>query len=200
MWFCVVIPRPLPTPIHWKVSSRVDVWYGNREIPLRLPGNAFRKPPTIRQGQPDSGVHPSRFRYRSQGDLPAGSPVAHAGNSFLGAFFRVSLFLQDNQISEDQFREIVRKQYDKKFGRFGEAVVESNMEVMTQGFNLTQEIVYGEVDDPDTSSMRLSPLAPLTDHEIAPTAGCAESGCDSCSPPEGQPERPEVMTLFKIRL
>ena len=35
------------------------------------------------------------------------------------------------------------------------------MEVMTQGFNLTQEIHYGEVDDPDTSSMRLSPLAPL---------------------------------------
>jgi pyruvate-ferredoxin/flavodoxin oxidoreductase len=120
------------------------------------------------------------------------------GNSFLGAFFRVSSFLQDNQISEEQFRDIVRKQYDKKFGRFGDAVVESNMEVMTQGFKLTQEIKYGEVEDPDTSSMRLSPVIPLTEHEMAPTAGCAESGCDSCSPPENQPSRPEVMTLSKF--
>ena len=25
-------------------------------------------------------------------------------------------------------------------------------------------------------------------HEMVPTAGCAESGCDSRSPPEGQPD------------
>ena len=33
---------------------------------------------------------------------------------------------------------------------------------------------------------------------MAPTAGCAESGCDSCSPPEGQPDRPELMKLSKF--
>jgi len=120
------------------------------------------------------------------------------GNSFLGAFFRVSSFLQDNHISEEQFRDVVQKQYEKKFGRFGEAVVQSNMEVMTQGFNLTQEIVYGEIEDPDTSSMRHSPLAPLGDNEMPPTAGCGESGCSSCSPPEDQPERAPVQTMAKF--
>lgn len=120
------------------------------------------------------------------------------GNSFLGAFFRVSAFLDDNSINEAQFRDVVEKQYQKKFGRFGEAVVSSNMEVMTQGFNLTQEITYGEVEDADTSSMRQSPLAPIGDHEITPTAGCAESGCSSCEPPEEQPERAPVQTLAKF--
>jgi len=120
------------------------------------------------------------------------------GNSFLGAFFRVSSFLQDNHISEEQFRDVVQKQYEKKFGRFGDAVVQSNMEVMTQGFNLTQEIVYGEVEDADTSSMRFSPVAPFGENEMPPTAGCDESGCSSCAPPEGQPERAPVHTLAKF--
>ena len=31
----------------------------------------------------------------------------------------------------------------KKFGRFGEAVVESNMTVMTQGFERVQEVTIG---------------------------------------------------------
>ena len=46
------------------------------------------------------------------------------GNSFLGAFFRVSPFLKTFGISEEQFHKVVRKQYEKKFGRFGDAVVD----------------------------------------------------------------------------
>ena len=49
------------------------------------------------------------------------------GNSFLGAFFRVSPFLKHNDISDEPFLATVKKQYEKKFGRFGEAVVTSNM-------------------------------------------------------------------------
>ena len=128
-------PKAFTTPIHWKVSSRVDVWYGNREIPLRLPGNAFRKPTdnssrTTRFGCSSFQVSISLAR------RPPGRISSCACREFLpGRLLRVSSFLQDNQISEDQFREIVRKQYDKKFGRFGEAVVESNV-IVTQGFNL----------------------------------------------------------------
>ena len=56
------------------------------------------------------------------------------GNAFLGGFFRVSgLSWRKYGIDEARFREVVRNQYDKKFGRFGEAVVESNMTVMTEG-------------------------------------------------------------------
>src|SRR5204862_6939826 len=76
------------------------------------------------------------------------------GNSFLGAFFRVSPFLKSFGITEENFQEVVRKQYEKKFSRFGATVVTSNMEVMNQGFSRVQEINYGELDAPDRSSMR----------------------------------------------
>src|SRR6185436_3776334 len=42
------------------------------------------------------------------------------GNSFLGAFFRVSPFLKIYGINEEMFLADVKKQYEKKFGRFGE--------------------------------------------------------------------------------
>ena len=43
------------------------------------------------------------------------------GNAFLGAFFKVSSFLADNAINTEHFHEVVRAQYVKKFGRFGDA-------------------------------------------------------------------------------
>ena len=43
-------------------------------------------------------------------------------------------YLREFRITPEQFRKVVHKQYVKKFGRFGDAVVNSNMEVMTQGF------------------------------------------------------------------
>lgn len=74
------------------------------------------------------------------------------GNSFLGAFFRVSSFLKDYNIKEKDFLQTVRNQYKKKFGRFGEAVVESNMTVMQAGFKEVVQVEYGDLDAPDTSS------------------------------------------------
>lgn len=120
------------------------------------------------------------------------------GNSFLGGFFRVSSFLQDNDITEEQFQDVVRKQYEKKFGRFGDAVVESNMEVMTQGFSRVEEIVYGEIEDADTSSMRKPPVQPVVKTSINPTAGCWASGCDDHAMPEGQAPRSPVQTQAKF--
>ncbi|MBL67270.1 MAG: oxidoreductase [Verrucomicrobiales bacterium] len=121
------------------------------------------------------------------------------GNSFLGGFFKVSSFLKDHKISEEDYHDIVRKTYDKKFGRFGEKVVESNMKVMLGGFERVTEINYGEIDDPDTSSMRNPMLAPNNagSIEMPETAGCSASGCPSCAMPEGQ-ERHPFQTLEKF--
>ena len=74
------------------------------------------------------------------------------GNAFLGAFFAVSPLLQEFRISQEQFHEVVHKQYVKKFGRLGEGVVKSNMEVMTQGFERVSEIRIGELAAADRST------------------------------------------------
>jgi pyruvate-ferredoxin/flavodoxin oxidoreductase len=120
------------------------------------------------------------------------------GNSFLGAFFRVSPFLKTFGISEEQFHKVVRKQYEKKFARFGDAVVASNMTVMTEGFSLVQEIKIGAGGDPDRSSMRNPLLAPQGDHQFAPTAGCGSAGCGSIPMPAAQAVRAPFQTLAKF--
>ncbi|MEE9118891.1 MAG: 2-oxoacid:acceptor oxidoreductase family protein, partial [Calditrichia bacterium] len=74
------------------------------------------------------------------------------GNSFLGAFFGVSSFLQDYNIPKEDFIQTVKNQYNKKFGRFGEAVVDSNMTVMKEGYNNVIKVEHGNVDAKDTSS------------------------------------------------
>jgi pyruvate-ferredoxin/flavodoxin oxidoreductase len=112
------------------------------------------------------------------------------GNAFLGAFFAVSGFLERFDISADRFREIVRKQYDKKFGRFGQAVVDSNMKVMTDGMTRVREVPYGAIDAPDLSSMRGTPLTP-----------CGTCGIEStsvCDAPDEQPSRIPMVTRDKF--
>ena len=83
------------------------------------------------------------------------------GNAFLGAFFAVSPMLQEFGITQEQFREVVHKQYVKKFGKLGDAVVQSNMEVMMQGFERVKEIEIGEVTAADHSSLRGQALLPI---------------------------------------
>ncbi|MHC4848470.1 MAG: 2-oxoacid:acceptor oxidoreductase family protein, partial [Planctomycetota bacterium] len=108
------------------------------------------------------------------------------GNAFLGAFFGVSTFLSDNDIGREHFDKIVRAQYEAKFGRFGAAVVESNMKVMTAGFERIREVAYGDVDAPDLSKMRGDRLHPLNENKgfELPT------GCGGAC----QPERAPVQT------
>ncbi len=73
------------------------------------------------------------------------------GNAFLGAFFHVSPFLKTFHIPVEEYQATIRKQYEKKFGRFGESVVNSNMQVMQAGFDNVIEVPYGAIDAPDTS-------------------------------------------------
>jgi pyruvate-ferredoxin/flavodoxin oxidoreductase len=109
------------------------------------------------------------------------------GNAFLGAFFKVSPFLKIYDIDPEHFREVVHKQYVKRFGRLGEAVVESNMKVMTAGFERVAEIAYGEAEDPDRSKMRGELLLPVSD--------CGGGGCRPMTAPAGQAERQRVFQI-----
>ena len=120
------------------------------------------------------------------------------GNSFLGAFFRVSPFLKTFGITEENFQKVVHKQYVKKFGRFGDAVVTSNRTVMNEGWARVQEIKIGRGDDDDRSSMRNPLLKPLGEHHFEPTAGCGSSGCGSVPMPAAQPARAPFQTLAKF--
>ncbi|MFP6895399.1 MAG: 2-oxoacid:acceptor oxidoreductase family protein [Roseibacillus sp.] len=121
------------------------------------------------------------------------------GNSFLGAFFAVSSFLEDHEISHDKYVSVIRKQYEKKFGRFGEAVVESNMQVMEQGFQQVVEIKCGESEDADRSSMRLEPLAPVGEsYNILPTAGCGGGNLSTLEAPAEQEAKIPLVTLGKF--
>ncbi|HIG10825.1 MAG: 2-oxoacid:acceptor oxidoreductase family protein [bacterium] len=105
------------------------------------------------------------------------------GNAFLGAFFAVSPFLDKFDIDQERFHEVVRAQYQKKFGRFGEAVVESNMTVMTEGFARIREVSFGDLEAQDASSMRGLPMLPC---------GTCES-TQTCETPAEQSERPALM-------
>ena len=111
------------------------------------------------------------------------------GNAFLGAFFSVSPMLEEFGITPEQFRDAVHKQYVKKFGKLGEGVVNSNMEVMTKGFALVREIKVGELEAPDRSTLRGKALLPvLMPESLAAHEGCG-TGCRTMEPPEAQPER-----------
>jgi len=108
------------------------------------------------------------------------------GNAFLGAFFAVSPLLQEFGITQEQFREVVHRQYVKKFGRLGDAVVSSNMEVMTQGFERVREIRVGELEAADRSTLRGQALLPVVAAGNGNGNGC---GCRSHEIPDGQGER-----------
>jgi pyruvate-ferredoxin/flavodoxin oxidoreductase len=118
------------------------------------------------------------------------------GNAFLGAFFAVSSLLEEFGITQEQYREVVYKQYVKKFGKLGEAVVQSNMEVMTQGFERVKEIKIGELSAPDHSSLRGQALLPILEEvpALAEVGACA-SGCRSTPVPAGQRPRAPIDSI-----
>jgi pyruvate-ferredoxin/flavodoxin oxidoreductase len=117
------------------------------------------------------------------------------GNAFLGAFFAVSPMLQEFGITQEQYRDVVMKQYVKKFGKLGEAVVNSNMEVMTQGFERVKEIAIGEMAAADKSSLRGQPLLPILEMATVGGDSCTTGGCRSTPPPAGQGTRPPIASI-----
>lgn len=82
------------------------------------------------------------------------------GNAFLGAFFRVSTLLDEYHIPEEEFLKIVRKQYEKKFGKLGVSVIDSNMKIMQEGFENVIEVKVKDLEAPDRSTMSASLTLP----------------------------------------
>jgi pyruvate-ferredoxin/flavodoxin oxidoreductase len=122
------------------------------------------------------------------------------GNAFLGGFFAVSTLLGEFGVTQEQFRDVVYKQYVKKFGKMGEAVVQSNMEVMIQGFERVKEINIGELAAADRSSLRGQALLPILDvepefAEVAADSGCRAGGCRSIPTPSEQGTRTPISTI-----
>jgi len=115
------------------------------------------------------------------------------GNAFLGGFFAVSTLLGEFGISTEQFRDVVHKQYVKKFGKFGDAVVQSNMEVMIQGFEQVKQIAVGELAAADRSSLRGDALLPIL--ETIPSGEGCSTGCRSHEAPAQQAARAPINTL-----
>jgi len=121
------------------------------------------------------------------------------GNAFLGGFFAVSSLLGEFGITQEQYREVVHKQYVKKFGKLGDAVVQSNMEVMTQGFERVKEIAIGDLAAADRSSLRGQALLPIYEEvavpEFAAAACTTGAGCRSHAAPDGQGPRTPISTI-----
>ena len=116
------------------------------------------------------------------------------GNAFLGGFFAVSSLLNEFGITQEQYREVVHKQYVKKFGKLGDAVVQSNMEVMMQGYDQVKEIKIGVLTAADRSTLRGQALLPILETVPAGESSCG-SGCRSTPLPEGQAHRAPVASV-----
>ncbi|MGD0156577.1 MAG: 2-oxoacid:acceptor oxidoreductase family protein [Terracidiphilus sp.] len=120
------------------------------------------------------------------------------GNAFLGAFFAVSPMLKEFGITQEQFREVVHNQYVKKFGKLGDAVVQSNMEVMIQGFERVKEIAIGEVAAADHSSLRGQALLPILAQApafVEMAASTVSAMRRSTPPPAGQAPRTPISSI-----
>lgn len=165
------------------------------------PENAWQRIPTkyrefVRENNIRVFILPG-FEIARKATQQAELQLRMQGNSFLGAFFRVSPFLAEYGITEEKFQESVQKQYQKKFGRFGDAVVASNMTVMIEGFSRVAEITYGETADVDRSSMRNPLLPPVEAPAMLATAGCG-SVTTGLAMPDAQPARAPVQTMAKF--
>ncbi len=120
------------------------------------------------------------------------------GNAFLGGFFAVSTLLQEFGITQEQFRNVVHKQYVKKFGKLGDAVVQSNMEVMLQGFERAKEIKTRELSAADRSTLRGQALLPVLNQQVefAEVGAGAVTGMRRSTPaPARQGPRPPVASI-----
>ncbi|MDG2167978.1 MAG: 2-oxoacid:acceptor oxidoreductase family protein [Opitutales bacterium] len=171
-------------PLDGIVDGGIFVWESNED-----PDTAWQRiPPAARQTIIDKKLQVyilPGFDIAKKATSRPELQLRMQGNSFLGAFFKLSALLNDHKISEDNYRELVRAQYVKKFGRFGEAVIDSNMEVMIQGGERLQKVEYGAMDAPDRSAMRGELLLPNVDSD-----GDCGSLCGCSTPkPEKQEER-----------
>lgn len=69
------------------------------------------------------------------------------GAAFMGGFFRAAPLMARHQLGEDRLFEGITKQLQKKFGRFGQTVVDDNLRVIRRGFAEVREVDYSALED-----------------------------------------------------
>ncbi|MCJ7627109.1 MAG: 2-oxoacid:acceptor oxidoreductase family protein, partial [Longimicrobiales bacterium] len=62
------------------------------------------------------------------------------GAAFMGAFFKASRFMEQENLTEDTLFAGIRDQMNKKFGKLGQAVVEDNVRVIRRGYDELFEV------------------------------------------------------------
>ncbi|MHC4732302.1 MAG: 2-oxoacid:acceptor oxidoreductase family protein, partial [Planctomycetota bacterium] len=97
------------------------------------------------------------------------------GTAFMGAFFRASPLMRENDLDEETLLGGIRAQLTKKFGHLGERVVEDNLRVIRRGFDETREIDLLNLEDAGTESGAAPQIPPLLDR-TGMCAGIAHTG------------------------
>ncbi|MHC5050166.1 MAG: 2-oxoacid:acceptor oxidoreductase family protein [Planctomycetota bacterium] len=97
------------------------------------------------------------------------------GTAFMGAFFRASPLMRENDLDEQTLLDGIRKQLTKKFGHLGERVVEDNLRVIRRGFDETREVDLGNLEDAGTEA-GAGPQIPALLDRTGMCAGIAHTG------------------------
>ncbi len=66
------------------------------------------------------------------------------GAAFMGAFFKASRLMEQENLTEDELFEGILEQLNKKFGKLGDAVVQDNLRVIRRGFDELFEVPVQE--------------------------------------------------------
>ncbi|MCP4658596.1 MAG: pyruvate ferredoxin oxidoreductase, partial [bacterium] len=87
------------------------------------------------------------------------------GAAFMGAFFRGSPLMTDNDLDETRLFEGIRAQLTKKFGHLGERVIEDNLRVIRRGFDESRELDTASLPESGDQGGRLPQIPALMDVE-----------------------------------
>ena len=105
------------------------------------------------------------------------------GNAFLGAFFAVSPLLAGvRHHARSSSATWSTSSTSRSSAGSATAVVKSNMEVMTKGFELVREIRVGELEAPDRSTLRGKALLPVVRPERQTATAAARAAARTRSP------------------
>ncbi len=65
------------------------------------------------------------------------------GAAFMGAFFKASRLMEQENLTEERLFEGIQDQMNKKFGKLGQAVVDDNVRVIRRGYDEMFEVPVG---------------------------------------------------------
>ena len=85
------------------------------------------------------------------------------GIAFMGAFFRASPVAEREGLTEETLFDGFRAQVEKKFGRFGQTVVEDNLRVIRRGYDEMVEVPYGTLSEDEPGAHPMPELPSMLD-------------------------------------